>query len=198
MTNSSLEMRGDYMDFVYRFHNTMLEQKLSLVYEGEVNQSITKAFTSLAERNMNGSNEPTTMKRRVYHVMVECLQNICKHADNAETGESERPGSGIFIVGQEGDSYTITTGNVMSKDRIPGLIDLLNKVNEMDRDELKALYKEQMRSARLSDKGGAGLGFIDIAKKTGNDLEYRFEEVNEITSFFMLKTKVSRPVAVAP
>ena len=62
----------------------------------------------------------------------------------------------------------------------------------MNQDELKQLHKEKMRETAISDKGGAGLGFIDIARKTGNPLEYHFEPIDENNSFFLLKTIISR------
>ena len=192
LTKTKIEIGTDYMDFVYQFHNTMIEQKLILVYEGEVNQSITKAFTSLAEQSLEETQESLTIKKRVYHVMVECLQNICKHADHVETGQPDPPGAGIFIVGEQEKQYTITAGNVIANDKVEGMAKTLDEINALDRDELKALYKKQMRESRLSEKAGAGLGFIDIAKKTGNKLDYNFTPINEMTSFFIIKTKVSK------
>ena len=192
MSATEIKVGTNYMQFIYKFHETMEQQKLQLVYSGEVNQSITKAFVSLAEKNLDETNESLTTKRRVYHVMVECLQNICKHADDPVTGEPDIPGSGIFVVGYNENAYIVTTGNIVANERIEGLTHLLERVNHLDRDELKKLYKEQIKQSRLSDKGGAGLGFIDIAKKTGNKLIYHFEPVNDVSSFFILKTKISK------
>ncbi|MGD1843851.1 MAG: SiaB family protein kinase [Salibacteraceae bacterium] len=192
MSATEIKVGTNYMQFIYKFHETMEQQKLQLVYNGEVNQSITKAFVSLAEKNLDETNESLTTKRRVYHVMVECLQNICKHADDPVTGEPDIPGSGIFVVGYNENAYIVTTGNIVANERIEGLTHLLERVNHLDRDELKKLYKEQIKQSRLSDKGGAGLGFIDIAKKTGNKLIYHFEPVNDVSSFFILKTKISK------
>lgn len=192
MSVTEIKVGTNYMEFIYKFHQAMEQQKLQLVYNGEVNQSITKAFVSLAEKNLEETNESVPTKKRVYHVMVECLQNICKHADDPVTGEPDIPGSGIFVVGYNENAYIVTTGNIVANERIEGLKRLLERVNHLDRDELKQLYKEQIKQSRLSDKGGAGLGFIDIAKKTGNKLTFHFEPVNELSSFFILKTKISK------
>ena len=103
---TEIKIGSDYMNFVYQFHKTMINQRLTLVYEGEVNQSITKAFTTLAERKLDEGEDSSKTKKRLYHVMVECLQNICKHADEVDSGEPEIPGKGIFIVGEGDESYT--------------------------------------------------------------------------------------------
>ena len=195
MINTSTQvsiMDHGFKDFVLKFHNTMISENLTLVYEGEVTQAITKAFAAMAEGNIQGSDQGLAVKKRVYHVMVECLQNITKHADDMETGAPEYPGSGIFLVSEDPHSFTITTGNVIANERIKSILDVLEQVNLLDRESLKALYKKQIKESRLSVKGGAGLGFIDIAKKTGNGLVYHFEPLNDITSFFILKTTISK------
>ena len=62
----------------------------------------------------------------------------------------------------------------------------------MDSDALDDLYKKQMREGSISPRGGAGLGFIDISRKTGSKLEYKFESMDEKRSFFILKTYIAK------
>jgi hypothetical protein len=44
---------------------------------------------------------------------------------------------------------------------------------------------------RISAKGGGGLGLVDIARKTGNKLEYSFVVYNRYYSFFYLDILVN-------
>jgi hypothetical protein len=192
MTKTEIRIGTDYMDFVYKFHHVLLNQKISLVYEGEVNQSIVKVFTSMTEKNMSDNSESSKTTKRVYHVMVECLQNICKHSSDPATGQEVSPGAGIVLLGERGNSFILTTGNILSNDKIEGMKSTLDEFNLLDHAGVKAKYKEMIKSSRLSDKGGAGLGFIDIIKKTGNKIEYHFEPVNDEISFFIFTTKVDR------
>ncbi len=68
----------------------------------------------------------------------------------------------------------------------------LEHINTLDKEGLKGYYKELIKSSEISDKGGAGLGFVDIARKSGQKLEFDFEKVNEEYSFFSFKTKISK------
>ncbi|MFW5978607.1 MAG: DUF6272 family protein, partial [Bacteroidia bacterium] len=70
-----------FLEFVYDFYRSMKAHEITLVYEGEITHQITKAFTSLTESNMAKEEESNTVQKKVFHVMVECLQNISKHAD---------------------------------------------------------------------------------------------------------------------
>jgi hypothetical protein len=186
----------DYMKLVYDFHKEMLSSKFTLVYEGEITHQITKAFTSLAENKMDSYSEDANMKKKVFHVMVECLQNLSKHAEEYTAVEgSVYSGNGIFIVGRLGDDYRdyqILTGNAVETSKVPELKALLEKINQLDKEGLKELFKKQMREGSLSEKGGAGLGLIDIARKTGEKLEYTFIDIDESSSFFLLRTIITR------
>lgn len=182
----------EFLEFVYSFHKSMDEHKVELVYEGEITHQITKAFTSLTETNMQVGEESHSTQKKVFHVMVECLQNIGKHADSLEGQGGSKEGHGTFLLCKYESEYTITTGNVLSKDKVEGMNGVLEKINSLDKDGLKQLYKKQIKEGRLSNKGGAGLGFIDIAKKTGNKLSYSFISINDEYSFFVFTSKITR------
>jgi len=192
MSKTEIKIGSDYMDFVYKFHHTLLEQKISLVYEGEVNQSIVKVFTAMTEKNMSDSDESSKTTKRLYHVMVECMQNICKHSADPLTGEDVNPGSGIVMLGEKDNYFTLTTGNAIANDKIEDMKNTLDEFNLLNPDEIKAKYKELIKASRLSEKAGAGLGFIDIIKKTGNKIEYHFAPMKDDISFFIFTTKVDR------
>jgi hypothetical protein len=181
-----------FLEFVYDFYKTMKAHEITLVYEGEITHQITKAFTSLTESNMSKDLESNSVQRKVFHVMVECLQNISKHADTFTNNDFTYSGRGIFMVSKGKDEYNVTTGNVIDNDKTEDLKNLLEQINSLDKDGLKELYKTQMKEGRLSEKGGAGLGFIDIARKTGQKLIYHFLPVSDNSSFFLLTSTISR------
>ncbi|WP_448518198.1 SiaB family protein kinase [Rhodoflexus sp.] len=179
------------MKYIYDLHKIMLRQNLILVYEGEFTQEITKSVLAMAERNMDAFGEEASIKRKVFNVMVECLQNICKHAESYDT-ESYGKNSAIFMIGKHNNEYVITSGNAVPKDRVDDLSARLAHINSLDKDGLKDLYKEIIKNGELSAKGGAGLGFIDMARKSGHKLRYDFEPINDTLSFFSLRTTISR------
>ncbi len=181
-----------FLEYVYDFYASMKAHEIKLVYEGKFTHQITKSFIALAEAQMEEDEEASRVQRTVFHVMVECLQNISRHADEYRHPDSSYSGKGIFMVSHTDQAYCITTGNAIRNEKISGLEELLNEVNSLDEEELKTLYMKQMREGRLSDKGGAGLGFIDIRRKTGNQLKYHFLPMNDKVSFFLLTTLIPR------
>ena len=57
---------------------------------------------------------------------------------------------------------------------------------------MKRYYKEVLNETEISKKGGAGLGLIEMARKSGNKLAFDFTEVNSVYSFFYLHLEISR------
>lgn len=178
---------------VLSLHDEMASNGFSLVYEGEFSHEVMKMFTSMAERDMDKSNEDKSVKRKVFHVMVECLQNMTKHSDDVDRNDGV--GNGLFIVGKKDGYWSVITANKILKEKIEGLKASIDNINSLNKDDLNALYKKQIREGSLSDKGGAGLGLIDIARKTGRQLDYQFLPLEDKTNyFFLLKVRIdSKP-----
>ena len=169
----------------------MMSQNLILVYQGDFTQESTKSILSMAERNLDSSGEDSSIKRKVFNVMVEALQNIVKHSDELVEGQT-RNHSAIFLIGKEANRYSIMSGNPVRKVNVPKLQKTLDHINGLDKDGLKELYKEIIKNTTISEKGGAGLGFVDMARKSGGKLEFEFPEMNSEYCFFCLKVNVPR------
>ena len=102
------------------------------------------------------------------------------------------PRLGILVVSRvDSGVYKITTGNFVVSAKIKILKDKIDKINSLSKDELKDMYKFILNHQKLSAKGGGGLGLVDIARKTGNKMEYKFENLNDEYYFFNLDVIVS-------
>jgi len=184
--------KRSFVEFILDFYKYMREYELSLVYEGEITQPIIKAFLSLTETKMMQHEEPGAVQRKVFHVMVECLQNVSKYSDSSIEQNYLYAGMGVFVVTRSQSEYSITTGNAMETAKIEGLKKTLDYINSLDKDTLNEMYKKQIKEGHLHEKGGAGLGFIDIRRKTGNSLSYEFMKIDDELSFFILSSCISR------
>lgn len=160
---------------------------LTYVYKGIFNAALTDKILALAETNMNIAEEVSKVQKRVYFVMVESLQNITRHQDEKQSEENHA----FFIVHNTGGEYNLTSCNIIQDDKITGLKSGLDKINSLNPDELKDYYKHVLENTGMSDKGGAGLGLIEMARKSGNKLKYDFVKCQDYNSLFYFKTRVS-------
>ncbi len=172
-------------------YQRMMEQDLHMIYEGEFTQEITKSVLSLTEKSLEHEGIESTVKKKVFNIMIESLQNICKHQYSAGAKTDSGFAPAIFMVGSRNDAFLIITGNMILNTSIYDLRQKIDHINALDADGLKALYKQARLNAAISAVGGAGLGLIDIARKSNNKLVYRFDAISDELSFFSLMTTVS-------
>lgn len=182
----------DKIDAAFELYRLMYKERLILAYQGDVTQELTKAFSALATDSLEKEQADETVKRRVFHVIVEALQNLSKHSYDSSTGDPAAPGTGLLLLARLDDCYLLTTGNAVLKDKKEGLESMLNKINNMNEEELKEYYKKVLRENRLSEKGGAGLGFIDMAKKTKSKIPFQFIDLNDKTDFFIYQVQIKK------
>lgn len=175
------------LGLAFKLFKNMQQDNLEYTYRGHFSTAITDNILSLAESNLEETKDKLKIRKRVYFIMVEGLQNITRHQEESSEGKEE---PGLFVIQRKKNSYYITTGNLIKKDNIYKLKDQLEKINSLDATELKEYYREILNSRSFSNKGGAGLGLIEIARKSGKKLLYDFENLNEKYSFFYLHTEI--------
>lgn len=140
------------------------------------------------ENKLMEANEQSKTRKKIYNVLVESLQNLYHHVDELpdEYKNQVDPKFGTIIIVKDNDKYTISIGNFIRSTKIKYLKDKIDKINSLSREELKDMYKFILNHQKLSAKGGGGLGLVDIARKTGNKLNYTFLPVNDEFYFFNL------------
>ena len=193
-----MNLNFKFLKSVSTIYDEMVHNGFSMVYLGEFSAEITGMFTAMTENNLSKQGDEKSVKKRGFHVMVEVLQNLNKHSDElkSEDPSKDQSGNGLFIVGRIEDTYYIITSNKVSKERRDLLESAIKQVNSATHDELKQMYLKQIKEGQLSSKGGAGLGLIDIARKTGKRLNYQFIELDSEYYFFILQVEISGKTAV--
>lgn len=164
----------------------MEHNDIMLSFKGDVTSEMLTSMLQIMETKLDNLGEPSKMKRKVYNVLVECLQNLYHHRDEMKRTGIDEESAAIFMIGRNDNGYNIVTGNYILTERVERLKSRIDHVNSLDRDGLKTLYKEVLNNDERSDKGGGGLGIIDIARKSGQNLVYDFMEVDKKYSFFSL------------
>lgn len=173
---------------VLNLYEEMYTSGIDLVYLGEFNHDITKMFANMADNRMDLDEEERSTKKKVYHVLVETLQNMNKHSD--ELSDKRNIGSGLFIIGKKNGTYYIISSNKVTNNKKGVLEPMVETISKSSQEELKEMYKKQLKDGSLSEKGGAGLGLIDIARKAGGNISYQFLPYDEEYYYFILKAEI--------
>lgn len=176
---------------LFDFYDKMERNNILLSFKGDITSELLTSILQIMESKMDNMQEDTKTKKKVYNVLVECLQNLYHHMDEAPLDGGERQRSAIFMIGKLDGVYNVITGNYINNESVEGLKGRLDEVNALSKEELKEYYKQILNNGEMSLKGGGGLGMIDIARKTGQKLNYDFQPIDEKVSFFSLNIKVT-------
>jgi len=183
------------LNSIYDIFKKLDERNILLSFKGMVTSELLTTILSIMESKMDAYEEKPKVKKKVFNVLVECLQNLYHHIDKDDIMEIEQQlsfdSSALLMIAKNIDNYQIMTGNYMETKNVEELKGKLDIVNSMDKVELKTYYKEILSNGTRSSKGTAGLGMIDIARKSGQKLEYHFEEVDDHMTFFSLTVKIA-------
>jgi hypothetical protein len=155
---------------------------------GNIDSDVINKILDTVEDRMISSDELPKLRKKVYNVLVESLQNLYHHVDEVPKDfyDQEAERFGVVVIQKLERGYRIVTGNFVHVEHLPKLEERLQRINKSTFEEIKELYKFILNHQRISDKGGGGLGLVDIAKKTGRKLNYTFEKYNDEYCFFYM------------
>jgi len=173
---------------VNEYYSKLNGDDVLIAYKGNVSSELISNVLEVVEARMDDFSEASKIRKKVYNVLVESLQNLYHHIEilppDLQKDFDEK--FGILVVSRVKEQYKISTGNFIESDKVAQLKGKIDKINSMSPEELKDMYKFILNHQRLSEKGGGGLGLVDIARKTGNKLEYNFHQYNDEYAFFNL------------
>ncbi|HEX2968684.1 MAG TPA: SiaB family protein kinase [Bacteroidales bacterium] len=175
---------------VQGFHELMNENDIMLVYCGEFSQELNKTLLTFTERKFKSENVEDNTRRKIFNIMVELLQNISKN--RIVKTEKTPDVSPVFILGASADDYILISSNLILNSKIAILKNRIEQVNSLDKEGLKLLYKEVRLNTAFSENSGAGIGIIDMARKSENKLEFSFDEMDREHSVFSLMVRVNK------
>ena len=177
---------------VFDLYGELERRRIMLAFTGDLTPELVSAVLDAVERKLEVIGTEARSRKRVFNVVMECLQNLYHHNKEQRTASStpERP-KGVVLIAQSPNGYSVITGNAMAQEEVESLKTHLDRINDLDAEQLRHLYKDTLDDGRFSRAGGAGLGIIDMARKSGSKLEYGFVPLDDENTFFSLNVNVN-------
>jgi len=173
------------MELTRRIRDKMMKERLMFVYRGVVTNENSVPLLLLLEKEMVNSEFGFVGRKRLFMFVLESLQNVSRHSKKSQHGNMS-----LVVYSKTDNGYTVTTGNVLPESSINDLKQKLDEINNLETKEIRNVYRQMLSTAEFSSKGGAGLGLIEMAKKTGNKLDYDFIPLDKDYSYFVLSKTV--------
>ncbi|MEZ5671039.1 MAG: SiaB family protein kinase [Thiotrichaceae bacterium] len=180
------------LERLYDFKLEHNKHGIFLCFSGHISQDLLVEIGDSLKLKMKREEVNSTTILKVFSMFIEQAQNILRYsADSVEPPISDqKTGGGIMMVGHKQQHYYVICGNVIENCHVNRLSNILIELQNMNREELKQYYKERRKSDIPEDSKGAGLGFIELARKATHPIEFNFRPIDENFSFFSLKTEI--------
>lgn len=183
------------LDRIHDLYDELERQRVMISFKGSLTEDLITALLALVERKMQAIEPDQRVRKRVFNVVTECLQNLFHHNAHLKVADGlamqTREPHGVVMIAQNVQGYSVLTGNFMAATEVDHLQEHLDRINALGPDELRDLYRETLADGQFSTKGGGGLGMIDIARKSGGKLEYGFVPYDKDNAFFSLNVNVT-------
>lgn len=179
---------------LYDFYSKLEGHNILLSFKGTITSDLLSSILLIMESKLESAEEAPKVRKKVFNVLVESLQNLYYHIEEKPDDTEEMKvqfRNAMFMIGKKDGMYNIMTGNYIELGTVDTIKEKIDMVNGMSRDELKSFYQEILNDGKMSSKGTAGLGMIDIARKSGQQLGYSFVTVEDGRCFFSLNVQVS-------
>jgi hypothetical protein len=176
---------------VYNLFCKMDEASVVLAYRGEISSELLESIYQMMDTHLKEANESPAKRKKFFHILVESLQNVFHHQEKVDAAAYDVQSSGFIVSRPDTTTYRITTGNYIRNSAVDKLKERINKVNGLSPQELREHYRQSLTETELSEKGGAGLGIIEMVRKSGRQLDYEFIKVDDTFSFFSVAVTLS-------
>lgn len=162
------------------------QNRILLCFNGAISRSLIEEIGNALKNYLHEDQAKPSSAMDVFGVYIELTQNIRHYA--LSRGYSEMEGAATVVVAKDEENhYLVLAGNLVERADGQALCDRVATMATMDKAELKAAYKTQLRQPRdTSLHSGAGLGLLDVARKTSQPLVSKLVETSDDRAFFSL------------
>lgn len=179
----------DHSD-LYLLRETYNQKRLLLCFNGPFSQGLIEEMGVALRSHLHSDSIASSTASDIFAVYIELTQNIRNYARLHAI--SDEAGATVVIGRDDRDRHVLLAGNVVEPEDGHALQARIRDVAALDKAQLRAAYKEQLRRPREDDDtNGAGLGLLDIARKSSEVLSCSLLPVNSGNQlFFSIKVVI--------
>ena len=180
---------------LYDFQNVLQERGIIFCYSGYITEMVLSGVGEALKQKMVIEEADTKTIRGVFAVFVEQMQNMIHYSaekvmEEYTEGRPLEIRYGVISIAQVDGAFSVEAGNQIMKQDVDRLRSLLEEIRRSDRAELKAMYKDRLRGPSEATSKGAGVGFIEIARRASKPIEFDFLDLDDEYAFFAIKAQI--------
>ena len=174
---------------LFRLREQFNNEGILMCFNGPFSHAIIEEMGTAIKNHLAAENIARMAVQDVFAVYVEMTQNARNYLARRNI-PTEDTGSATILIARQDDSHSVTSGNVILKADVEELVARVERINALDSDALKKAIRQQLRCELPPGAQGAGIGLMEMAKRSPSKLEISIRDINDRYSFFTLKTMV--------
>ncbi|NLQ17466.1 hypothetical protein HGG82_07475 [Marinomonas sp. M1K-6] len=173
---------------LYGLRERFEKDNILLCFNGPISRSLIEEIGNALKNYLKSEQLSPASALDVFAAYIELTQNIRHYA-----ASSQLPGAdtATVIVSHYDGCYRVAAGNMVRVADGKALVERIALFAKMDKAELKTLYKTQLRRPRDETAvTGAGLGLIDMARKSSKPMEATLKDIGNDMAYFSLSIQI--------
>jgi len=181
---------------LFDFRAVLQQEGIIFAYSGYVTEPVLQGVGEALKQKLVIQDADTKTIRSVFAIFVEQMQNMIRYSAEKIPPQMEIEARielryGVLTIGQEESGhYVVRAGNLVLRSDVERMRRRLSEISEMNKEQLKVAYKEHLKGEPDEFSKGAGIGFIEIARRASKPIRFDFIDVDGEHAFFALKACV--------
>ena len=175
------------IDLTKNIYDKMVSQKFVVSIMGFFDQQdLLLSLINLTEKKLTGLEVQDSIKKKIFHFMVECSQNLLKIEKNSKGSDNN-----LFLISHEGNDYSVYLGSIVDRESVAPILETISRVNTIDKSEIKRKYYEELASKEIVNQNLVLLSMLSIAKKTKKQIDFELIDISESKCFLSFKMTIT-------
>lgn len=172
--------------FALSLHRGSQRSRCLFGYSGLFPDEHSARLIELGEAVLSGAETAPAAKGRLGYVMVEAYQNIVRHRADVAGMPAWGDGCSLFVLQCAGQGQRVIARNPVLRQQAERLDGLLTELRGKDNDALKRRFYEEIQRTDRPGTRGAGLGLIEMVRRSGGQVQWDLDRIDEAHARFTL------------
>jgi hypothetical protein len=174
---------------VSTLRQTVTKEGVFFAFYGALSQPFMNFFIDTVTKQFEQSHVDKKIYKSLIIIAIEQVQNIMNYSQELSSASPNQCSSlGMIALGFDAATkrYYVNGSNEIKKEDQAKITNKIEHINALDSKEQRRLLREKLKSGEDAHHKGAGVGFVEMAKRASGALEYSFEEIDSKVYFNIL------------
>jgi hypothetical protein len=177
---------------LFQLREQFSKEGIMMCFNGPFSHSIIEEMGTAIKNHLATENIARMAVQDVFAVYIEMTQNASNYLTRRDIPAGDT-GSATIMIAKKGDKYIVSSGNVVLLEDVGKLTKQIDGINALDPEGLKKEIRRQLRCEVQQGALGAGIGLMEMARRSSDGLTYNVRDIDGRFAFFTLKVQMQQP-----